>query len=351
MSLKKGTKDVSLLTKIPPNVEPKTVTTNGVYVASDEGLDGYSQVSVETSGVDINEYLSDTITSGSSALGGWAKTLLKFREPLIVQGINASHMFAYCPLTTIPQIDTSNITSTYNMFKNCTNITTIPSLNTSKVTYMNSMFQHCDSLITIPQLDTSKVTDFAFMFDYCGKLELVPELDTSSATNIRSMFANCSSLTTIPLFNTSKVNSIAYMFEKCSNLVSIPQLDTSNVTGMYNVFVNCTHLTTIPKLNTSKVKEMAYAFLNCIALTTLGGFENLGQAYLTTANANFSNYTLDLHYATLLTHESLMNVINNLYDIGTAGVQTQQLIVGSTNLAKLTAEEIAIATSKGWTVS
>lgn len=351
MSLKKGTKDVSLLTKIPPNVAPKTITTNGAYVASDEGLDGYSEVNVETAGVDINEYLSDTITSGSSALGGWAKTLLKFREPLTVQGTNASYMFAYCPLTTIPQIDTSNITYTYNMFKNCTNITTIPSLNTSKVTYMNSMFQYCDSLITIPQLDTSKVTDFAFMFDYCEKLETVPELDTSSATNMRSMFANCSSLTTIPLFNTSKVNSIAYMFEKCSNLVSIPQLDTSNATGMYNVFVDCTHLTTIPKLNTSKVKEMAYAFFNCIALTTLGGFENLGQAYLTTANANYSNYTLDLHYATLLTHESLMNVINNLYDIGTAGVQTQQLILGSTNIAKLTAEEIAIATSKGWTVS
>ena len=46
MSLKKGTKDVSLLTKIPPNVEPKTITTNGTYVASDEGLDGYSQVEV-----------------------------------------------------------------------------------------------------------------------------------------------------------------------------------------------------------------------------------------------------------------------------------------------------------------
>lgn len=351
MSLKKGTKDVSLLTKIPPNVEPKTITTNGTYVASDEGLDGYSQVEVATSGVDINEYLSDTITSGSQTLGGWAKTLLKFREPLTIQGISASYMFAYCPLTTIPQIDTSNITSTYCMFKNCTNITTIPSLNTSKVTYMNSTFQHCDSLITIPQLDTSKVTDFSFMFDYCGKLELVPELDTSSATNMRSMFANCSSLTTIPLFNTSKVGSIAYMFEKCSNLVSIPQLDTSNVTGIYNMFVDCTHLTTIPKLNTSKVKEISYAFLNCVALTTLGGFENLGQAYLTTANANNSNYTLDLHYATLLTHESLMNVINNLYDIGSAGVKTQKLIVGSTNLAKLTAEEIAIATEKGFSVS
>ena len=34
----------------------KTITKNGVYNASDDNLDGYSQVEVETSGVDINDY-------------------------------------------------------------------------------------------------------------------------------------------------------------------------------------------------------------------------------------------------------------------------------------------------------
>ena len=46
-----------------------------------------------------------------------------------------------------------------------------------------------------------------------------------------------------------------------------------------------------------------------------------------------------------------MNAINDLYDIASAGVQPQKLVLGSTNLAKLTAEEIAIATNKGWTGS
>ena len=59
----------------------------------------------------------------------------------------------------------------------------------------------------------------------------------------------------------------------------------------------------------------------------------------------------DLSSATKLTHESLMNVINNLYDIKTKGCNAQPLVLGSTNLAKLTAEEIAIATNKGWNVS
>jgi hypothetical protein len=53
-----------------------------------------------------------------------------------------------------------------------------------------------------------------------------------------------------------------------------------------------------------------------------------------------------------------MNVINNLYDLNLTydvanggTLYTQKLTLGSTNLAKLTADEIAIATSKGWTVS
>lgn len=44
------------------------------------------------------------------------------------------------------------------------------------------------------------------------------------------------------------------------------------------------------------------------------------------------------------------NVINNLYDIKSKGVKNQRLQLGDTNKAKLTAEEIAIATNKGWNV-
>lgn len=60
--------------------------------------------------------------------------------------------------------DTSNVTSTSNMFSGCSLLTTIPELNTSNVTSMNSMFYGCSGLITIPQLDTSKVTDMYYMF-------------------------------------------------------------------------------------------------------------------------------------------------------------------------------------------
>ena len=49
-----------------------------------------------------------------------------------------------------------------------------------------------------------------------------------------------------------------------------------------------------------------------------------------------------------LTHDSLMNVINEAGDV-TSNPQT--LTLGTTNLNKLTDEEKAIATNKGWTLA
>jgi hypothetical protein len=46
-----------------------------------------------------------------------------------------------------------------------------------------------------------------------------------------------------------------------------------------------------------------------------------------------------------------MNVINYAYDLTANGLSGQTLKFGATNLAKLTEDEIAIATAKGWTLT
>lgn len=237
-----------------PNVDKKTIIKNGIYKATDDNLDGYSEVDVETSGVDINDYFKGTIEKGGYYESGWLKSLLKFRSPLQVVGNDASFMFYKFPLEEIPQIDTKNVTEVY------------------------------------------------MMFSYC-KFKIAP------------------------------------------------LIDTSNVTRINNLFNNCTEVITIPKLNASKVNFIDNFITSNYVLTNFGGLENLGQAYETTQNANYSYYTLDLANCDKLTHESLMNVINNLYDIKTKGCNTQRLLIGSKNKAKLTAEELAIGTSKGWTIS
>ena len=297
--------------------------------------------------VDINGYYD--LTKKSS--GGITKYIKQI--PMIDTSgyTNMSYMFSsYNLLITIPQLDTSNVTNMDYMFYNCSSLTTIPQLNTSNVTDMRYMFSGCSKLTSIPQLDTSKVTSMEQMFYVCSSLIEIPLLNTSNVTRMSYMFYNCSSLTTIPLLDTGKVTSMESMFGYCRKITTIPQLDTSKVTNMSWMFYNCTALETIPQLDTSNVTNISDIVTSCRTLTTLGGFTNLGQVYSTTQNANYNNYTLDLSYSNNLTHDSLMNVINNLYDIAAKGCQPQQLKLGSTNIAKLTDEEIAIATNKGWNV-
>ena len=209
----------------------------------------------------------------------------------------------------------------------------IANLDTSNITVMNEMFRDCT------QLTTLNLSSF----------------DTSKVTGMYTMFRNCTSLTHLDLsgFDTSKVTSMYAMFDNCQILttLNLTVFDTSKVTNMHSMFYYCRKLSNIPKLNASNAINVYNVFYECRLLTDLGGLENLGQAYLTTQSANYSYYKLDLSQSGRLTEQSLINVLNNLYDIKTKGCNPQQLVVGSTNLAKLTAEEIVIATNKGWSVS
>lgn len=285
--------------------------------------------SIESGGGDVSEYFGPA-SSGDTANGGYS-------------GISSS-------ILKIPDDFTFLSTSASYMFTGCKNLKSIPQLDTSGIKYMSYMFSYCSSLETIPLLDTSNVITMGNMFQYCTNLKTIPLLDTSNNTEINYMFRDCSSLTSIPLINISKCKQMQHTFSGCSSLTEIPQLDTSNINSFYNSFGGCTNLITVPKLNASKAIYMINVFNGASNLTNFGGFENLGQAYLTTASENNSNYELYLSSCTNLTHDSLMNVINNLYDIKTKGCKNQKLNLGTTNLAKLTEEEIAIATNKGWNV-
>ena len=170
-------------------------------------------------------------------------------------------------------------------------------------------------------------------------------------TNGYDMFNNYAFETAPELIGAEKLTSAMQMFYSSNYLKYVPDFNTSNVTTMYAMFQYSPNLITVPKLNASKVVMIANIFGNCDNLTNLGGLENLGQAYDPTKSANYSSYTLYLSTSNKLTHDSLMNVINNLYDIKSKGCNPQSLVLGSTNLAKLTSEEVAIAQNKGWNIS
>ena len=256
---------------------------------------------------------------------------------------NMRYMFTRCwKLKSLPLLDTSNVNNMEFMFSGCNSLTTIPQLDTSKVTVMSSMFNDCKSLTTIPLLDTSNVTDMYTMFEGCKMLNSIPSLNTSKVNTMYGMFLGCESLTNIPLLNTSNVNDMGYMFVDCSLLTTIPQLDTSNVTNMSYMFTRCLKLKSLPLLDASNVTNISYMFgdtnVTLTLLTDLGGFKNLKVSFL-----------YGLNRLPNLTVQSLMNVINNLYDfVGNGSTTTRTLTLGTTNLNKLTAEQKAVATNKGW---
>ena len=261
----------------------KTITKNGIYKAVDDNLDGYSEVDVETSGVDINDYFTTTIT-----------------------------------------------TTNYTDFGKNKFIKQVPEIN----------------------IDNNVTTLYSAFID----MTLVKEIQLTGATqllkNMGRIFNSCEDLQKIKLnIDTSNVTNLYYAFASCKNLIEFPEMNTQNIFNMGFMCYYCGKLVTVPKLKANSVNYIYGVFAFCYELTTIGGLENLGQAYETTKNANYEYYTFDLAKCDELTHESLMNVINNLYDIKTKGCNTQRLLIGRRNIPKLTAEEINLATSKGWTIS
>ena len=301
----------------------KTITENGVYNPINDGLDGYNYVNVATSGVNINDYYYTKDTY----YGGIRKYIKE-----------------------IPMLNTETLDTMYEFFAGCTNLTNIPNINTSKVTNMRMIFSGCTKIKTIPILNTEKVTNMQGMFTECTSLIEIPELDTNNVTDMSSMFSYCKNLKTIPTMNTNKVTTMSMMFYN-SGITTIPELNTSKVTSVYNMFYSCYGLITIPKLNFENVNNVSGILSGASNVVNIGGFENLGKAYLTDKSANYTNYGLVLTNCSKLTHDSLMNIINNLYDIKTKGCKEQRLQLGPTNLAKLTEEEKQIAINKGWNVS
>lgn len=174
-------------------------------------------------------------------------------------------------------------------------------------------FRNDKDLIFMPKVDTSNADNMIAMFSGCVNLIQVPLLDTSNVVHFDEMFYNCSSLTVVPQFNTSSLYSANLMLAGCSKLISVPLLDFT------------------------KAEQLRSMLLACSELVELGGFTNL-------------SVNLDLSSSRKLTADSIMNVINEAKDLSETG-GTATLTLGSTNIAKLTEEQIAIASSKGWTLA
>ena len=196
----------------------------------------------------------------------------------------------------------------------------------------NYAFYKCVNLesVKIPY-GVKKIGDHTF--SYCESLTSINIPD--SVTGIANMaFEKCSSLKNITIPD-SVIGIGNYVFQFCINLTSITIPNRITNIGMF-IFSDCKSLSSLVIPN-SVTNIDSSSFRNCSKLE----FVTLGDGF----NAN----NLNLSASTLYTRETILQWLNALAD--RTGQTAYTLTIGATNLAKLTEQDILIATNKNWTLA
>ena len=155
------------------------------------------------------------------------------------------------------------------------------------------------------------------------------DFDTSAVTDMRSMFYGCSKLTTL----------------------NLSSFDTSAVTNMNEMFKYCDRLTTLDlsSFDTSAVNFMSGMFYNCDNLTTIIGTHTLEEVQAGTVKAMRGlKISISFSDSPNLERASILALFYGLADL--TGNTKQTISLHSTAKARLTAEDIKIATDKNWDV-
>lgn len=371
---------MSISTEITRIIKSKTAIKNaikekGVEVLDSDKIDTYANKISSISGdsITINEYNPEIDEWGWSDFCGIYHNIETLPDDISFKTFEGA-FYNMSSLKKLPKINMSKIDIMRNSFYYCKSIESIKGIDTSEVENFESAFVGCEKLKEI-EIDTSNGKKMGSAFARCKALTSMSNINLLKATAISAIFANCSSileasidaplateasnifygctnLKKITKFNIPLAERSSSCFENCSNLEEINNITFGNINSLYSMFKNCSSLEEIPEINCSNVNGLDHFVDGCSNLTNLGPLTNLGQAYGTGYNtAHNVSKKLDLSTCPLLTHDSLVAIFNGLYDLNLATTfYTQDIVLGSTNYAKLTAEEIEIATNKGWTV-
>ena len=321
--------------------------------------------------------------------GKWDWFINMYGNHITTENIkNAQFMFSGCEtITNIPfeinfKIDESYINTNY-LFSNCRNLTEVQKLNNLSVYNTNSLLKSCKNLRTIPD-------NFADTWNWSYL-----EKQTSSYTGDQSStFVDCFSLRNIPTNIMISGNPFVYFsysyfyngFTNCyalDELVNLPipytkATWTSN--SIYNTFSCCSRIKNI----TFALQEDSTPYVvnwksQTIDLTKYVGYLEY-KTYILNYNSGITadkEVTDDATYQALkndpdwftcdstysrYNHDSAVATINSLPDtsayLATAGGTNTIKFKGAAGSATdggaintLTEEEIAVATSRGWTVT
>lgn len=306
-------------------VEPLKVelTTNGTTVFDDANITGYKPVEVSVN-VDVGTAYDDGYNTGVADQKGKLESI------------------------SITENGTYNREDGYNQVEvNVQGKLEVPfeeiGYNTELNTQLNSkIISDLEySKYIKAQIGDNVTTAFRLFYDD-HKLVYMPKIDFDNVTNMGYMCNGCWNLEVVPPIDTSNVTNMSGAFRMCYSLKNIPPMDTSNVTDMSYLFQSNYVLESIPALDASKVENISTALGSCESLVNFGGFINLGMQ----PNLKGTEYLISSLAS--ITHESILNIFNNLYDRASAGYSILTINLGYYVKNKLTEEDIAIATNKGW---
>lgn len=200
----------------------------------------------------------------------------------------------------------------------------------------NRLFRGCSNLNDfteiLPFFDKYKLCDCDYMFDNCQSIQEVQFNELLK--HIKLIYKPTIMANVLKLSNFLSSNQ--YITK-----IDIP-FDTSEVTSIREIFTSCRKLASISAFDCSSVTDIQSVFQGC-PVETFGGFINLGKNL-----KSLTNFYPNL--PDTLSHTSLLNILNGLYDISNTDAVNSQLNLGNTLLVKLSDEEKKIATDKGWTL-
>ena len=373
-----------------PVINPLEVTANGTYTATD--CDGYSPITVNVP-QDGAPTDADLTFGGDCqyrfASSGWDWFINKYGNRITTENItSANFMFNWSNVSIIPfdinfSQDVSD-NSTSKMFSSCSNLTSIPKLNNCKPGSTDGCFSSCMRLRYLPD-------DIATWFDW----SYLDSLTSGWSGNRSSLFYNCCSLRSIPMdflahgnpvasYNSSIYNNGFYNCYALDEILNLPN-PHYNATWTKNAFSFtfdfCSRLKNLtfalnPETNAPYVvrwKNQTINLHNTIGYCSSNG-DIFGYNAGITSNKEVTDdatyqalkddpdwFTTNIAYSRY-NHNSAVATINSLpdtsaYITANGGTNTIQFLGNSGSLTDggaintLTAEEIAVATAKGWTVS
>ena len=339
---------------------------------------------------------SDMNTSGITSLSQSFRECTSLKKIPEIYCPNATTMFyAFYNCDSLKKIHLKDISSvtdmTYSM-SNCDELREVTGENlpTGVTTFFTTFYQS-SKLLKAPEFYTGNATNLNHMYGNCDELEYAQTIDASNATSIYAIFQGCRKIKDARFINVNtKITDARYAFDACESLKSIPSglfvdynscpsradlmfnrcsslrevnnivlsgcIQSNNISPFRNspegldirkfgniefgsgvyldwLIHNNDKVTSVPDWDFSGVESLHGAFWDCNGL----------------AWSDVKNTKTTIHYYNcLLGSGAIENIFNNL----ASGVVGQSIdIRDNYGVSELHPDTIAIATSKGWTVT